>query len=108
MVISQNYFLPYQFLEKKIAFFSSKEDLIGLLKKDTYFSSKEDLSFSSLPPFQSNGNGLSSKWRSSRRSLSGSREEMYESMEAQSERLLDEREAELKKRLQNFEDGNTK
>lgn len=72
------------------------------------YSSKEDLSFSSLPPFQSNGNGLSSKWRSSRRSLSGSREEMYESMEAQSERLLDEREAELKKRLQNFEEGNTK
>jgi len=72
------------------------------------YSSKEDLSFSSLPPFESNGNGLASKWRSSRRSLSGSREEMYESMEAQSERLLDEREAELRKRLQNFEEGNTK
>jgi len=70
------------------------------------YSSKEDLSFSSLPPYQ--GNGLSSKWRSSRRSLSGSRDEMYESMEAQSEKLLDERESELRKRLQNFEDGNAK
>ena len=40
--------------------------------------------------------------------LPGSREEMYESMESQSERLLEERETELRKRLQSFEEGNTK
>ena len=33
---------------------------------------------------------------------------MYESMKAESERLLDERENELRKRLQSFEEGNTK
>ena len=74
------------------------------------YNSTENL-FNSLPP-ESNG-GLSSKWRSSRRSLRSrspdfSREELYESIEAESERLLDEREIELRKRLQGFEDGNTK
>ena len=55
--------------------------------------------------------GLSSRWRSSRRSLRSpdfSREELNESMEAESERLLDEREAELRKRLQSFEEGKAK
>lgn len=56
--------------------------------------------------------GLSSRWRSSRRSLrspdSFSREELNESMEAESERLLEEREAELRKRLQSFEEGTAK
>ena len=74
------------------------------------YNSTENL-FNSLPP-ESNG-GLSSKWRSSRRSLRSrspdfSREELYESIEAESERLLDEREIELRKRLQGFEEGNTK
>jgi hypothetical protein len=57
--------------------------------------------------------GLSSRWRSSRRSLRArspdfSREELHESIEAEGERLLDERESELRKRLQGFEAGNTK
>ncbi len=58
--------------------------------------------------------GLSSRWRFSRRSLrsnpdiSYSREELYDSIEAEGERLLDEREVELHKRLQSFEDGSAK
>ena len=58
---------------------------------------------------------LNSRWRSSRRSLrsasgfsTGSREDLHESMEAESERLLDERETELRQRLQSFETGNAK
>ena len=40
--------------------------------------------------------------------FSGSRESLYESVEAESERLLDEREIELRKRLQGFEEGKVK
>jgi len=74
------------------------------------YNSTENL-FHSLPCESSSG--LSSRWRSSRRSLRSrspdfSKEELYESIEAESERLLDEREIELRKRLQGFEEGSTK
>ena len=104
------------------------------------YNSTENL-FNSLPCESTNNSGLSSRWRSSRRSLrssrrgmykdcnvkkttheiqivnsisriffnfSGSRESLYESVEAESERLLDEREIELRKRLQGFEEGKVK
>ena len=73
------------------------------------YNSTENL-FNSLPCESSSG--LSSRWRSSRRSLRssrrGSKESLYESVEAESERLLDEREIELRKRLQGFEEGKVK
>ena len=76
------------------------------------YSSMENINSPGNSPYNSlEYQGLSSRWRSSRRSLRSpdfSREELNESMEAESERLLDEREVELRKRLQSFEEGTAK